>query len=47
MLLHDALAVRRIHVAHLDTTRAVAALTTWATHKELAGRLGLEQALAT
>jgi len=46
VLAHDALAVAGIHVAHLDTAGAVAASAVGTTHKQLAGLLGLEQALA-
>ena len=47
VLTHDALAVLGIHVAHLDTAGAVAASTAWATHEQLAGRLGPEQTFTT
>jgi len=46
VLAHDALAVRCVHVGHLDTTGAVAAGTVCTTHKQLASFLGLEQTLA-
>jgi len=46
VLAHDALAVAGIHVAHLDTTGAVAASAVGTTHEQLTGLLGLEQALA-
>ena len=46
MLLHNALAMAGVHMAHLDTGRSVAANAVWATHKQLTSLLALKETLA-